>query len=164
VLYKNLGKGHFEDISARSGPAFSALHSSRGAAVGDILNDGRLSVVVNELHEGPSLLMAEARSAGHWIGIRTVGAPSNRDGIGAKIAIRSGSVWQIDEVRSGGSYLSQNDLRLHFGLGSSGEAEELVVRWPSGGIDRWKKIPADQQIIVTEGEASWRRAGSAEHQ
>jgi enediyne biosynthesis protein E4 len=163
LLYRNLGNGHFEDVSTRSGQAFSHLHSSRGAAVADILNDGRLSVAVNELHERPSLLMTEARSAGHSIGIRTIGTRSNRDGIGARIAVRSGSIWQINEVRSGGSYLSQNDLRLHFGLGSSGEVDELVVKWPSGGVDRWKKIPADQQIIITEGDASWRRAGSAGH-
>jgi hypothetical protein len=158
LLYHNLGNGHFEDVSTRSGPAFSELHSSRGAAVADILNDGRLSVAVNELHERLSLLMPESRSAGHWIGIRTIGTSSNRDGVGARVALRSGSVWQSDEVRSGGSYLSQSDLRLHFGLGSSGEVTELVVKWPSGGVGRWKNIPADQQIVVTEGDASWRRA------
>jgi enediyne biosynthesis protein E4 len=160
LLYRNLRNGQFEDVSARSGPAFSALHSSRGAATADLVNDGRLSVAVNELHERPSLLMPESRSAGHWIGIRTVGTRSNRDGIGARVAIRSGGVWQIDEVRSGGSYLSQNDLRVHFGLGASGAVNELVVKWIGGGIDRWKNIPADQQIIVTEGDSSWRRASS----
>jgi hypothetical protein len=161
LLYRNLGNGQFEDVSAHSGSAFSALHSSRGAALADVLNDGRLSVAVNELHERPSLLMPDSRAAGHWIGIRTVGTHSNRDGIGARVAIRSGGVWQIDEVRSGGSYLSQNDLRLHFGLGASGEINELVVKWLGGNIDRWKDIPADQQIIVTEGESSWRRATSS---
>jgi hypothetical protein len=160
LLYHNLGNGHFEDVSARSGPAFSALHSSRGAASADLFNDGRLSVAVNELHEQPSLLMPDSRSAGHWIGIRTVGTRSNRDGIGARVAIRAGGVSQIDEVRSGGSYLSQNDLRVHFGLGASGVVNELVVKWVGGGIDRWKDIPADQQIIVTEGDSSWRSAGS----
>jgi enediyne biosynthesis protein E4 len=115
-------------------------------------------VAVNELHEHPSLLIAESRSGGHWIGIRTIGTRSNRDGIGARVTVRSGSVSQIDEIRSGGSYLSQNDLRLHFGLGASTRVEELIVKWPSGGVDRWQNIPADQQITVTEGEASWRQA------
>jgi enediyne biosynthesis protein E4 len=160
LLYRNLGNGQFEDVSARSGPAFSALHSSRGAATADLVNDGRLSVAVNELHEQPSLLMPDSRSAGHWIGIRTIGTRSNRDGIGARVAIRSGGVWQIDEVRSGGSYLSQNDLRVHFGLGASRAVDELTVKWLGGGIDRWKDIPADQQIIVREGDSSWRHAGS----
>jgi enediyne biosynthesis protein E4 len=158
LLYHNLGNGRFEDVSMRSGPAFTALHSSRGAATADILNDGRLSVAVNELHESPSLLMPEALSGGHWIGVQTVGVRSNRDGIGARVAVRSGSVWQIDEVRSGGSYLSHNDLRLHFGLGSSTEVDEITVKWPSGAVDRWKRIPADQQIVVTEGDRSWRRS------
>ena len=98
--------------------------------------------------------MTESRSAGHWIGVRTIGTRSNRDGIGARVAVRSGSAWQIDEVRSGGSYLSQSELRLHFGLGSSREIDELLVKWPCGGVDRWKNIPADQQIVVTEGDAS----------
>ena len=75
LLYHNLGNGHFEDVSQRSGPAFSDLHSSRGAAAADILSDGRLSVAVNELHEHPSLLTAESRSGGHWMGIRTIGHP-----------------------------------------------------------------------------------------
>jgi hypothetical protein len=161
VLYHNLGNGHFEDVSQRSGPVFSNLHSSRGAALADTLNDGRLSVAVNELHERPSLLMPESRTGGHWIGIRTVGTRSNRDGIGARVALRSGTVWQVDEIRSGGSYLSQSDLRLHFGLGSSTEVNELIVKWPSGTVDHWKNIAADQQIIVTESEDSWRRARSA---
>jgi enediyne biosynthesis protein E4 len=158
LLYHNLGNGHFEDVSARSGPAFRALHSSRGAAAADLLNDGRLSVGVNELHELPSLLMPDSGSGGHWIGMRTVGTRSNRDGIGARVAVRTGPAWQINEVRSGGSYLSQNDLRLHFGLGSSRKADEVKVKWPSGGVDEWKNIPADQQIILTEGDGSWRRA------
>src|SRR5205823_2818300 len=162
LLYHNLGNGRFEDVSMRSGPAFTALHSSRGAATADILNDGRLSVAVNELHESPSLLMPEALSGGHWIGVQTVGVRSNRDGIGARVAVRSGSVWQIDEVRSGGSYLSHNDLRLHFGLGSSTQVDEITVKWPSGAVDRWEKIPADQQIVLTEGDRSWRRSPVAE--
>jgi enediyne biosynthesis protein E4 len=161
LLYHNLGNGHFDDVSMRSGPAFRDLHSSRGAATADILSDGRLSVAVNELHERPSLLIPESRSGGHWIGIRTVGTRSNRDGIGARVAVRSGSLWQIDEIRSGGSYLSQNDLRLHFGLGSSDEVSELIVKWPSGFVDHWENIPADQQMIITEGDASWRHARSA---
>jgi len=160
LLYHNLGNGRFEDVSAHSGPPFAALHSSRGAAVGDILNDGRLSVAVNELHETPSLLMPDGAAAGHWLGIRTIGAASNRDGIGARLQVRSGSTVQVDEVRSGGSYLSQNDLRLHFGLGTAAQVDELAVRWPSGRVDRWKAIPANQHIVVREGEARWTAAAT----
>ncbi len=161
LLYHNSRNGRFEEVSARSGPAFAALHSSRGAAVADILNDGRLSVAINELHEIPSMLLPESVGPAHWIGVRTMGVRSNRDGIGARVTVRSGNVLQIDEVRSGGSYLSQNDLRLHFGLGSSVHVDELTVNWPSGVVDRWKNIPADQQIIVTEGDPSWHHAGPA---
>jgi hypothetical protein len=156
ALFHNLRNGRFQDVTAESGGALTALHSSRGAAAADILNDGRLAVAVNELHEAPSLLMPVRRAAGHWIGIRTAGVKSNRDGIGARVEVRSGDLRQIDEVRSGGSYLSQNDLRLHFGLGSSSNVDELTVNWPSGRVDHWKNIPADQQIIVREGDIAWR--------
>jgi hypothetical protein len=161
LLYHNSRNGRFEEVSSRSGPALAALHSSRGGAIADILNDGRLSAAINELHETPSLLMPESVGSAHWIGVRTIGLRSNRDGIGARVAVRSGTILQIDEVRSGGSYLSQNDLRLHFGLGSSVQVDELTVKWPSGVTDRWKNIPADQQIILTEGQPSWHGTGSA---
>ena len=94
----------------------------------------------------------------HWIGIRTIGTKSNRSGIGARVEIQAGQLKQMDEVRSGGSYLSQSDLRLHFGLGSKKKVERLTVRWPSGAVDQWQNIPADQQIVVEEGGSSWRPA------
>lgn len=156
LLYRNLGNGHFEEISGQAGPGLLELHSSRGAAAADILNDGRLSVFVNEMGEAPSLLVPELRAPNHWIGIRTIGSKSNRDGIGAIVEVRSGSLSQMDEVRSGGSYLSQNDLRLHFGLGASAQVDELTVTWPSGRVDHWRSIPANQQIVIQEGVASWR--------
>ena len=155
LLYRNLGNGRFEEISLQSGPAFSELHSSRGAAAADLFNDGRLSVVVNELDEAPSLLVPNASNSNHWLGVRTVGSASNRDGLGAVVVARSGKLVQMDEVRSGGSYLSQNDLRVHFGLGSSDKVDELTVTWPSGHVDHWRNIPADHQIVVREGVAEW---------
>ncbi|MDQ2777547.1 MAG: CRTAC1 family protein [Acidobacteriota bacterium] len=155
LLYRNLRNGHFEEISTRSGPGLSELHSSRGAAVADLFNDGRLSVIVNELDETPSLLILDHPTANHWLGIRTVGSVSNRDGVGAAITARSGSLIQVDEVRSGGGYLSQNDLRIHFGLGAASKVDELTVSWPSGRVDHWRDIPADQQIVVHEGALEW---------
>jgi hypothetical protein len=151
TLFRNLRNGKFQDVTSESGAALSAIHSSRGAALADLLNDGRLSVAVNELHEPPSLLMLRTAPAGHWIGIRTMGVKSNRDGIGARVEVRAGALRQIDEVRSGGSYLSQNDLRLHFGLGDATKIDELIVKWPSGHVDRWTNIPVDRQIVVEEG-------------
>ncbi|HXF27160.1 MAG TPA: CRTAC1 family protein [Bryobacteraceae bacterium] len=160
ALFHNLRNGRFQDVSAQSGPAFAELHSSRGAAAADILNDGRISIAVNELNEPPSLLVPQAVAMGHWIGIKTIGVKSNRDAIGARVEVRAGGLLQIDEVRSGGSYLSQNDLRLHFGLGAASEIDELTIRWPSGLVDRWKNIPIDKQIIVEEGAPSWRVANT----
>jgi hypothetical protein len=99
----------------------------------------------------------------HWIGIRTVGSKSNRDSIGARVEIQAGQLKQTDEVRSGGSYLSQNGLRLHLGLGAATKIDRLTVRWPSGVLDRLENIPADQQIIVEEGSPSWRVAEQKAH-
>ncbi len=155
LLYRNLGDGNFEDVSLTSGPALTATHSSRGAASADLDNRGRLVVAVNEMNEPPSLLVPEGPMSNHWIGITTRGKKSNADGIGARIEIQAGFLKQVDEVRSGGSYLSQSDLRLHFGLGSHRVVDRLMVRWPSGIVDTLEKIPADQHILIEEGSSKW---------
>lgn len=156
LLYRNLGNGRFDDVSSEAGPAFAELHSSRGAASADLLNDGRMAIAVNELSEMPSLLILDEQTRNHWIGIRTVGTKSNRDGIGARIEIWAAGIKQMEEVRSGGSYLSQNDLRLHFGLGAARKVDEVHVTWPSGRADVLKDIPADKQIVVEEGAGAWK--------
>ena len=158
LLYHNLQNGRFEDVSMASGSAFAVLRSSRGAAVADLNNDGKMAVAVNEMNDLPSLLVLQGAMSYHWIGIRTIGTKSNRSGIGARVEIQAGQLKQMDEVRSGGSYLSQSDLRLHFGLGSKKKVERLTVRWPSGAVGQWQYIPADQQIVVEEGGSSWRPA------
>jgi len=158
VLYRNLGNGRFEDVTAAAGADMASLHSSRGAAAADLRNDGRVAVAVNELHEMPSLLVPEAPARNHWIGIRLVGTKSNRDGIGARLEIEAGGVRQIDEARSGGSYLSQSDLRLHFGLGGAERLDRVTVHWPSGLTDRLTGIPADRHIVIHEGSQTWRNA------
>ncbi len=157
LLFRNLHNGHFQDVSAQTG-VLASVHSSRGAASADILNDGRVSIAVNEMHEHPSLLMLTDKPSAHWLDVKTVGVKSNRDGIGALVSVHAGPLQQIDEVRSGGSYLSQSELALHFGLGSSSKVDELIVTWPSGIVDRLTNIPADQKIIVAEGSASWHTA------
>ncbi len=157
LLYRNLRDGRFEEVSLVSGPDIAGLHSSRGAAAADINNNGRLAVVVNELHERPSLLSPEAPAPNHWIGIQLIGTKSNRDGLGARVEIESGALRQIDEVRSGGSYLSQSDLRLHFGLGAATHADRLTVRWPSGTVDTVRNIPADRHVVIEEGTGTWRK-------
>ncbi len=116
VLYHNNGNGTFTDVSASAGPGITAVSSARGLAVGDLWNDGRLSVVINNMNKEPSLLVNSVRSPNHWIAFKTAGARSNRDGIGARITVTAGQRKMIDEVRSGSSYVSQSDIRVHFGL------------------------------------------------
>jgi len=158
LLYRNLGDGRFEDITSAAGDDMARPHSSRGAAAADLYNDGRLAVAVNELHEIPSLLVPESPVKNHWLGVRLVGTKSNRDGIGARVEIEAGGMRQIDEVRSGGSYLSQSDLRLHFGLGGAARVDRVTVRWPNGTVDRISGIPANRHVILEEGKQSWRSA------
>jgi hypothetical protein len=157
LLYRNLRNGRFEDVTPVAGAGLAALHSSRGAAVADLYNDGRLAVATIELHEKPSLLVPEGPAANHWIGVQLAGTKSNRDGIGARVEVVARTLRQIDEVRSGGSYLSQSDLRLHFGLGEATRADRLTVRWPSGLVDTINNIPADRHIVVEEGTGTWRK-------
>src|ERR1039457_4557974 len=125
VLYHNTGKGTFEDISANAGEAIASRHSARGLAVGDIDNDGTLEVLVNNQNEPPSLWKQAGRAAGHWLLIKLAGSRSNRSAIGARVMVSAAGHVQTDELRSGGSYLSQNDMRLHFGLGSGTRADSI---------------------------------------
>ena len=158
LLYRNQQNGTFLDVSATSGPGLTALHSSRGAALADIGNNGRLAVAVNEMNEPPSLLTLQGPQPGHWIGIQLRGVKSNRSALGARVEVQAGYLKQIDEVRGGGSYLSQSDLRLHFGLDKNAKVDQLAVYWPSGTNDQLSDIPADQQIVIEEGTSKWRAA------
>jgi hypothetical protein len=150
TLYRNTGKGTFEDISGEAGPAFAARHSARGLATADIDNDGTLEILANNQNEPPSLWKQSRPAAGHWLLLRLVGTRSNRSAIGARVAVTAGGRTQIDEVRSGGSYLSQNDLRLHFGLGAATRADSISVRWPSGAKTVVKDVDAGRVVTITE--------------
>jgi hypothetical protein len=154
ILYHNLGKGAFADISAGAGPGISARASSRGLAIGDLWNDGRISAVITNLNTLPSLLVNQVRSANHWIGIRTVGTKSNRDGIGARISVTAGTRTLVDEVRSGSSYNSSSDMRVHFGLGSATKVNSVQVRWPSGLQEHFDNLPADSIHTLKEGSGT----------
>jgi hypothetical protein len=154
VLYHNNGNGTFVDVSATAGPGITATSSARGLAVGDLWNDGRLSVVINNMNAAPSLLVNSVRSANHWIAFKTVGTRSNRDGIGAKITVVVGKKKMIDEVRSGSSYDSQNDIRVHFGLGSAAKVDAVEVGWPSGLVERYDNPPLESINTVKEGSGT----------
>ena len=150
ILYRNTGKGTFEDISEDAGPAVAARHSARGLATGDIDNDGTLEVLVNNQNEPPSLWKQTRPGAGHWLLVKLTGTKSNRSAIGAQVVVVTGAHRQTDEVRSGGSYLSQSDLRLHFGLGAAASADQIEVRWPSGKRTLLKNVAADRILNISE--------------
>jgi len=158
LVYQNLRNGHFADISMQVGPGISEPSTSRGAAFGDFDNDGDVDIVVNTVNDFPQLLRCDSKLGNNWIKVRTIGTKSNRSGIGArltcvsKIPGESKPHQQIDEVRSGGGYFSQNDLRVHFGLGKAEKVDSLEIRWPSGQVDTLKDIKANQVIYVKEGE------------
>jgi hypothetical protein len=154
VLYRNNGKGAFVDVSATAGPGITAASSARGLAVGDLWNDGRLSVVINNMNAEPSLLMNSERTANHWIAFKALGTRTNRDGIGAKITAVVGKRKMVDEVRSGSSYVSQNDIRVHFGLGSAATVDSVEVRWPSGLVERYDNPPIDRINTLKEGSGT----------
>lgn len=147
ILYRNTGRGTFEDISDRAVPE---RHSSRGLAVGDIDNDGTLEILVNNQNEPPSLWKQAERANGHWLLLQLTGGKANRGAIGAKVMVTAGGRRQMDEVRSGGSYLSQSDLRLHFGLGAADRADSIEVRWPGGGRTQLKDVAADRVVGITQ--------------
>ena len=150
LLYHNNGNGTFRDISDSAGPGIMAAAASRGLAVGDLWNDGQQAIVINNMHSKPSLLVNTVRSENHWVGFKTVGTRSNHDGIGAKITVHTAIRVLVDEVRSGSSYISQNDLRVHFGLGRAAKIDSVEVRWPSGIVERFSDLALDSIHTLTE--------------
>jgi hypothetical protein len=158
LLYRNLRNGHFADVSLQAGAGISDPAPSRGCAFGDFDNDGNIDVVVNAVNDYPQLLRCRSTVGNNWIKIRTIGVKSNRSGIGARLTCvttvpgESKAHRQIDEVRSGGSYISQNDLRIHFGIGKAEKVDLLEIRWPSGQVDTLKDVKANQLIFVKEGQ------------
>jgi len=164
ILYHNNGNATFTDISGFSGPGITAVSSSRGLAVGDLWNDGRISAVISNMNAPPSLLVNDARNANHWVAFVTQGAfsssstsqkyKSNRDGIGARITLKAGSRLFVDEVRSGSSYISSNDMRVHFGLGAAAKIDSLEVHWPSGLLERFENLTVDAIHTLKEGSGT----------
>jgi len=151
VLYRNLQNGKFEDVSARAGPAVMEPSPARGCAFGDYNNDGAIDILINAVNAAPELLKCERDNRNNWITIKAVGVTSNRSGVGARIKCTTDDGSQIDEVRSGGSYYSQSDLRVHFGLGKHDRVNRLEIKWPGGRVDSFTGIAANQFLTIKEG-------------
>ncbi len=150
VLFRNLGKGRFEELISEAGPGVEANHCSRGCAFGDFDNDGDIDILIVNQNEPPSLLRNDVSGNAHWLKIKLTGVKSNRSAIGARVTLRYGGNVQTREVLSQSSYLSVNDSRLHFGLGPEIKAE-AEVRWPGGQIEKLGEVAADRLVYVTEG-------------
>jgi len=152
LMHLNQHDGTFCDASDLAGAALMERRVSRGLAVGDLFNDGNMDVVVADLDGGPMLLRNHGIPGRHWISLELAGAKSNRLAIGARIKLVAGGMTQTDEIHSGGSYLSQNDVRVHFGLGAATKVDSVEIRWPSGANETIKNLAADKFYSVLEGK------------
>jgi enediyne biosynthesis protein E4 len=150
VAYYNLHDGTFANITADAGSVLSAPHSGRGMALADLFNDGHQEALVSNMNERPSLFY-NTSPIGNWISLQLVGVQSNRAALGAVVTLEQEGDKREQEVRSGDGYISQSDLRLHFGLGKSSKAEKVVIRWPSGLVETLSDLPANQYYVVREG-------------
>ena len=151
-VHHNNRDGTFTEVGAQLGAPFVEKRTGRGAAFGDIDNDGDVDVVINNLDGPPQVLRNDGSNASNSVLIKTVGMKSNRDGIGARVKINSGDLTQIGEVYSGGSYLSQNDLRVHFGLEKRTKIDLIEVHWPSGAVDKVTNISVNKILTIKEGQ------------
>ena len=152
LLYRNNRDGTFEDVSVASGLSLVPAESRRGAAFGDLFNDGNIDVLALNIDGPPTLLKNLNRTTSHRVLFRLVGTKSNRAAIGARVTIQTGKLKQFNEVRGGGSYLSQNDLRLHFGVADAANLDLVQVNWPSGRLEILRNLPADAIYTIVEGQ------------
>jgi hypothetical protein len=162
VVLRNLGNGKFANVSAELGPGVSERLCSRGSAYGDYDNDGDVDVLVLNVNDPPSLLRNDGGNANNWILLKLIGTTCNRSAIGARVRVVTGGHAQIDEVHSGGSVMSQSDLRLHFGLGEAAVVDTIEVRWPTTGkIESFAGVKANQILTIREGSGIVDRKGPA---
>jgi enediyne biosynthesis protein E4 len=152
LLHMNNHDGTFTESAAAAGLSAVPLASRRGAAFGDVANDGNVDVLLLNVGEAPTLLMNHGVAGNHRVEFRLMGTKSNRAAIGARVTVRAGKLVQFNEVRGGASYLSQNDLRLHFGLGKAAVADSVEVLWPSGAVEKFAGVAADKIYMLVEGK------------
>ena len=150
ILFRNLGDHTYEQLTTQTGVALTERHASRGCAVGDFDNDGDLDILIMNVNEPPSLLRNDVPGGNHWIKVKLIGTKSNRSAIGARVLVHYGEKRQSQDLLSQSSYLSCNDPRLHFGLGSINQVD-VEIFWPSGLQERFSKIAADQLVTFREG-------------
>jgi len=151
VVYVNRGNGRFEDVTEQLGAPATTPRAARGAAFGDVDNDGDVDIVVSNVNAPPDLFRTDTEAGRHWLLVKLTGTTSNRSAIGARVGCTAGGFTRWQEVRGGGSYISQNDLRVHFGLGDTAKVDRLWVRWPSGLEEEWRELAADQILPLREG-------------
>ncbi len=152
ILLRNRGNGRFEDISDRAGPGLQLARCGRGAAFGDLFHTGQIDVVINNINERPTILHNQTPSPNPWLLVKLIGTRSNRAAIGCRVTVEANQRRQVQEVRSGGSFCSQNDLRLHFGLGSARQADRVEVQWLSGGKETFGPVAPNRMVTVQEGK------------
>ena len=158
MMFRNTGRGVFENVSAQLGPDFQLPRVSRGAAVGDFDNDGDLDILVNNNGQAPQLLRNDGGNANHWLEIFLIGTKSNRDGVGARVKVSAGEMVLYDQRKGGMSYQSAQDPRLHFGLGQHDKVDEVEIIWPSGVVTKLGSLKSNQIISVKEGAGLVERA------
>jgi hypothetical protein len=157
LLYRNMRNGRFEEVTEQAGPGITAAVAARGCAFGDFDNDGDIDAVVNVVNGLPQLLRCDSSSGNNWIKVKLIGTKSNRSAIGARVICtatlpgESKPHRQMDQVRSGGGYFSQSDLRVHFGLGKAQKVDVLEIRWPSGQLEVLKNLAVNELVVVKEG-------------
>ena len=154
VVYRSQGNGRFEDVTERLGPPVTIPRAGRGAAFGDFDNDGDVDVAVNNVHDAPNLYRLDSPSGPAWTELKLVGTKSNRTAIGARVRIVAGGVTFVREVRGGGSYYSQNDFRVHAGLGNTTRVDRVEVRWPNGNEEVWRDVPLRKVVTLVEGKGN----------
>jgi hypothetical protein len=152
-LFLNARNGKFCDAGKQAGAALIEPRVSRGLAVADLDNDGNVDIVVSDIDGGPMILHNQGTGGSHWVSFDLEGTRSNRLALGARVTITAGGMVQTEEVRSGGSYLSQNDLRVHFGLAGAIGIDSVEVRWPSGKIEHLSGLKADMFYRIVEGSS-----------